>query len=709
MTACASCGRLNPAGTQFCSGCGEYLGWQSEGEVNAPERVEQPEPERESAAQPEPERESLAQPGQQPEPVAERVSRGAPVALAGFDPAPQHDPAEEPAPGLAQAVSALEQGRRLAEQHERPDLERHLAVARARLTGQVLGIAVVGEFKRGKSTLVNALLQTDICPVDADIVTTVPTLIRYGAPPSGLAHLAPPDDARPGPSGPPDPGDDSLPDSVEQAVDVDRLFELVSEAADPSWQRRLQSVEVRLPHRLLRTGLCLIDTPGVGGLDSAHGVVTLATLNNACGMIFVTDASQELTAPEVEFLRQALERCPAAICVVTKTDLHPEWRRIAELDRQHLAEAGINIPLVAVSSFLRLRAWREPSLNQESGFAELFDWLRTDVIEVAVGEAVTAAGRDLGFAQDQLRLEVTAEQQVLTEPETSEFVVKQLRSTSERTRRLLESGTGWQQFLFDGAEDLVADVRHDLAERIRLLTAEVDSVIEQGDPKETWPDLEIWLQRQVVRAVTANYDLLRERAEQLAAAVADSFAMDSEVPLELGLTAPVDVLRGLALGAPQTSAPGGQRAARMLFTGRSATLIPTLVLSYAIHVPLLAMTLGPLSLLLGAGIGRKLMRDERQRQLLYRRQQAKIACRRYLDEAAFAFGHHCLESLRRTRRELRDEFQSRAAVMHASSQRALSSAERAVQLQPDERRARTAELARRDREIEHLTPALAAS
>ena len=77
-------------------------------------------------------------------------------------------------------------------------------------------------------------------------------------------------------------------------------------------------------------------------------------------MIFVTDASQELTGPEVAFLRQALERCPAAVCVVTKTDLYPAWRRIVELDRRHLANAGIDLPVIPVSSFLRLRAWRSP-------------------------------------------------------------------------------------------------------------------------------------------------------------------------------------------------------------------------------------------------------------------------------------------------------------------------------------------------------------
>ena len=62
----------------------------------------------------------------------------------------------------------------------------------------------------------------------------------------------------------------------------------------------------------------------------------------------------------------------------------------------------------------------------------------------------------------------------------------------------------------------------------------------------------------------------------------------------------------------------------------------------------------------------------------------------------------CLDSLRRTRRELRDEFQARAGVMHASSQRALTSAERATTLGPGEREQRAAELAARRAEIDRL-------
>jgi hypothetical protein len=84
-----------------------------------------------------------------------------------------------------------------------------------------------------------------------------------------------------------------------------------------------------------------------------------------------------------------------------------------------------------------------------------------------------------------------------------------------------------------------------------------------------------------------------------------------------------------------------------------------------------------------------------------------MSCRRYLDEANFVIEKDCLDSLRRTRRELRDEFQSRAGVLHASSQRALTSAERAAALDPAEREQRAAELAQRRAEIERLGGAAA--
>src|SRR5262249_8954508 len=143
-----------------------------------------------------------------------------------------------------------------------------------------------------------------------------------------------------------------------------------------------RGVEVRLDRRLLGAGLSVIDTPGGGGLDSAQGNLTLATLSLAGGAPVVTDAAPGLTAPAVALLRRTLERCPRVFCVLTKTDLYGEWRRIAEINQGHLQRAGLEIPIVAVSSFLRMRAQARDSteLNEESGFPRLVDLLRRDVL-----------------------------------------------------------------------------------------------------------------------------------------------------------------------------------------------------------------------------------------------------------------------------------------------------------------------------------------
>ena len=76
-----------------------------------------------------------------------------------------------------------------------------------------------------------------------------------------------------------------------------------------------------------------IDSPGVGGLDSAHALTTLAALPSAHAVLLVSDASQEYTEPEIQFLRHAMRISPNVACVLTKTDLYPQWRQIEELDR----------------------------------------------------------------------------------------------------------------------------------------------------------------------------------------------------------------------------------------------------------------------------------------------------------------------------------------------------------------------------------------
>jgi hypothetical protein len=598
---------------------------------------------------------------------------------------------------------------RLAREHSRPDLAERLQVARERLTELTVPVVVVGEFKRGKSTLVNALLRRSVCPVDADVVTAVPTVVRHGDVGGATAVYEP--EPRPfDPDAPPPP-------PRTEELELEDVADAVSELGRKAGQERPVSVEVRLPHPLLRSGLALVDTPGVGGLDSAHGVLTLGVLDRAVGVLFVTDASQELTAPEMQFLRMVLQRCPDAACVLTKIDLHASWRRIAELDEAHLARAGLDLPVLGVSSLLRLQPVQDAALTEESGFRPVVRFL-AERVAAGTRRAVDAAVVDVRFVAAQLGRQVEAERRVVTRPAEGERVVEQLTTARARTERLAAPGAGWQQALTDRVQDLVADVDHELAHRLRAVTREMEEVVDRDDPKDAWPGVEAWLRREVAAAVVATYDTMQERAEDVVSEMASYFDAEAGAPVDLVQAVPTAHTEDVELGDLNPLGPGG-RLATALVAVRTGALLPMTLLAAAGHaqaagVIALSMAgtlsvLAPISLALFGAVSWKMVRNERARQLTQRRQLAKAAARAYLEEVSFRVGKDCRDSLRHLQRRLRDEFQDRAAAMHRSSLATLAAAQGATGLDDVQRRDRAKTLARQSADLRRLQSELSAA
>lgn len=585
-------------------------------------------------------------------------------------------------------LADLEHARRMAADAGRPDLAERLALARRRLTSEDLRVVVVGEFKRGKSTLVNALLRTDVCPVDVDVVTAVPTQVRHGAPPSARAHPAGPDGAAAGP----------LP------LPFARLRECVTGGELDG--RPLRAVEVRVDRRLLRGGLSFVDTPGVGGLDSAQGNATLAELTVAHAALFVTDASQELTAPELEFLVRAAQRCPRIACVLTKVDLHAQWRRIRDIDEGHLTRAGLRIPIVPVSSFLRMRAAQRArgdgggaALNAESGFPALLDAVRA-LLDGAEGGAAAAARRDLALAVAQLREQVGAERAVARRPEASAEVTGALAERVARRRELADGSASWQTVLVDGLQDLQTEVEHDLRERMRGVLRRGEAMVDGGDPYDTWPDFTAWAAREATAAAADNLFLLVTRTERLAGAVAERFEL-AYAGLDLELPAPAVAIA--TVGVPEIRFErstvqqflGAFTAARVTYGG---------LITLGAFGSLLGLTLAaPVGVLGGLTVARTLVRAERRRQVEQRRGQAKQELRRYLDEVLFVIGKQSYDAVRSTQRYLRDEFAALAGLGGRSAAQALDGARRTAGLPAPERDRRAAELDGRWADLDRLS------
>ncbi|HEY8217805.1 MAG TPA: dynamin family protein, partial [Acidimicrobiia bacterium] len=173
--------------------------------------------------------------------------------------------ASAPDPAVDAILGALTLMARAMAAYGREDLGARVAAARQRIEDPAFRVLVVGEFKQGKSSLVNALLNEDVCPVDDDIATSAPTAVRYAAERTARVLYKPSDDD---------------PDGKQRSedVDVERIREFVTEATNPENERRVQWLEIGVPSPLLADGLVLVDTPGVGGLGSVHGAITAAAL-----------------------------------------------------------------------------------------------------------------------------------------------------------------------------------------------------------------------------------------------------------------------------------------------------------------------------------------------------------------------------------------------------------------------------------------------
>lgn len=553
----------------------------------------------------------------------------------------------------------------------RADLAERIDRAAARHADHTVTALVAGEFKQGKSTLVNALLNIGICGVADDVSTVVPTTLRHGAEASAVVHYAV-------------PGDSAA--TMAEAIGLERVAELGTEQGNPGNRHGIRAIEVTLPRRLLSGGLTVVDSPGVGGLDASHAASTNGAMRLAELVLFVSDASQPLTASEVAVLSDAAALCAEVVLVQTKTDIQPAWRRIVSENERILREQGLDIRVIAVSSVLRQRATAESSteLNDESGFPALIALLRdTSTGEVARKALRTALG-DVAFVSDQLLSTVGPELAALDDPASADAVIGRLEDAKQRAEQLRSQSAKWQQTLNDGAQDLTSDLDHDLRQRFRAIVAESDAVFEEQDPADMWDDFEQWLHRRIGFDLAAHHQLIADRANALAAVVADHFAEDEAalgVDVHLALrTITAKVLREqvklerAGLSGNALAAVRGSYGGLLMFgmVGQMAGLA----------------LLNPFSVLIGIGLGRRGLREEKRRQLVQRQQQAKMTVRKYLDDINLEASKVSRDAIRLAHRELRDEFASRAEQLQATIRESIRSAEAATREAVAERQQR---------------------
>lgn len=571
-------------------------------------------------------------------------------------------PPQEPSAGVRDAAANLDLATKGARAYGREDLVQRLTGARQLLSDPSVIVYVVGEFKKGKSSLINALLTMPVCPVDDDIATAVPTEVQFAPQPAASAHY----EAGDGWSGP----------QVE-SIPISKIGAYVSDVGNPGNEKRLRSVSVGVNHQILSSGLVLIDTPGVGGLGSVYNAVTVSSLPQAHAVLFVTDASQELTAPELKFLRIAEELCPVIFLVMTKIDLYPQWREILQLDMHHLRNSGSKaVRPLPVSSMLRNQAaqWADQQLNEESGFPALISSLQY-VVGDAERVAVGSVAHHVLAAVSQLEATLRSRKSALDHPERSAQLLAELDKARERADRLRSQSARWQTVMFDGFADISSDVDYDLRSRIRVLLADAEKAIDEGDPGKNWDEFEAWLRQRLAAETLENYALLVRLTKEVAARVAEHFDLAESAIPPAEVNAPVTVAETIET---DSSFATGDKRVKAGLAGLQKGYFGFIMISMTAGLTSLAIPVAPVGLAAAAILGRSGFKEDRLRQLEKRRSQAKLTVRRFIDEFNMQVGKDSRDVLRRLQREMRDGYTQRAEELQRSMSEALSAAQQAV-------------------------------
>lgn len=267
-----------------------------------------------------------------------------------------------------------------------------LDALRDRLATGRFHLAVLGQFKRGKSTFLNALLGEAILPTSAIPLTAIPTFILPGNERHVNVSYA---DTR--------PPDQCVTGKAEDAAEFLRRY--VTEEGNPKNRLGVDQVEVRHPAAILRRGVVLIDTPGIGSTFRHNTEATLNFLPQCDAALFMVSADPPLTEVEVEFLKQVRSKIPRLFFILNKIDYlaGDEQGEVLTFFRKVLREqAGImdDATIFPISARLGLDARKrgDDGLWTRSGLAEveryLTDFLADEKMAV-MREAISRKAGDI--------------------------------------------------------------------------------------------------------------------------------------------------------------------------------------------------------------------------------------------------------------------------------------------------------------------------
>lgn len=177
-----------------------------------------------------------------------------------------------------------------------------MAALREKLEDENITVSVIGQFKRGKSTLINAFLGEELLPTGIVPITSAVTEIRNGQRSAAIKFT----------------------NGVHKPVAFEELGDYVNEQKNPDNKLGVASVQLTVPSDFLAIGVTLVDTPGVGSIHKNNTVAAYDFVKESDAVVFMLSVDSPINEIEIDFLRSTREYAGKFFFAVNKVDTIPE-------------------------------------------------------------------------------------------------------------------------------------------------------------------------------------------------------------------------------------------------------------------------------------------------------------------------------------------------------------------------------------------------
>ncbi|MGA8732732.1 MAG: dynamin family protein [Terriglobales bacterium] len=362
-----------------------------------------------------------------------------------------------------------------------------------RLEDNSFEIAIFGRVSSGKSSLLNAMLGTDVLPVGVTPITAVPTRLLYSETPMVHVWFA---------------------NRTPEQFGIAQLPEFVAEQLNRGNEKHVTRIVVQLPSPRLREGIAFVDTPGLGSLATRGAAETLAYLPRCDLGVVLIDAGSTLTPDDLQTIQILYDAAIPAMVLLSKADLLTleDRSQVIGYVKDHIKEElNLDLAVRAVSVM--------------AGSKDLVaQWFEEDIAPLYSQRQelkLRSIRRKLGALRQSV--EMALRSRLRRKDQTSPKKVEQLRVVEAELRK----ASGRLEEMKKIARGVANDLEYSSTRRLRFAAATVvESWSKQGAGDEAVPGI---VRNAVTWTVQEQTESLRRRMDAMAHKVHETLRATAKV------------------------------------------------------------------------------------------------------------------------------------------------------------------------------------